>query len=310
MPSIRTLSFGWQSDTIIDATYPDSQEPNMTHHEHSVATTAASYTIAASGKVVVEFAAGNEPTVTGDGEYSTTASTLGIVDVKLTSKTVDPSGKVTWVGFRRIYGGEAYTYKLGGSTAADGMDGQTLAWAGGATQSWSEGTPPPMDIPPPQVDDFEAGLDKLQEYLDYAGMVPLIGEAADILNAGIHLGRGNYLEAGVSIVSMVPFGDALKVFRKGGEVVGGSKALVQNLTKQSGELSTALNKTNLKCVDGLNCFVAGTQVVTAVSSDSPIAVALEVPADDSASLALIGAGLGIAALRYRLNRRKQSDSVR
>ena len=62
----------------------------------------------------------------------------------------------------------------------------------------------------------EGKLDWLQGGLDIAGLVPGIGEAADGLNAVISLGRGNPLEALLSVISMVPAGG--DVVGKGGKI--------------------------------------------------------------------------------------------
>ena len=48
-------------------------------------------------------------------------------------------------------------------------------------------------------------LDYLQGGLDLAGLMPGIGEPADLLNAGISAARGNWGEAGLGVVSAVPF---------------------------------------------------------------------------------------------------------
>ncbi|MDC0711762.1 hypothetical protein POL68_25055 [Stigmatella sp. ncwal1] len=59
-------------------------------------------------------------------------------------------------------------------------------------------------------DEENGFLDGLQTVLDVAGFVPLFGEVADIANAGISAARGNYLEAGLSLLSVIPgVGDAV-----------------------------------------------------------------------------------------------------
>ncbi|MCY2977825.1 MAG: hypothetical protein NTU79_04065 [Planctomycetota bacterium] len=50
----------------------------------------------------------------------------------------------------------------------------------------------------------------LQAGLDIAGLVPVIGEFADLANAGIYLAQGDYQLAGLSAISIIPvFGDAI-----------------------------------------------------------------------------------------------------
>ncbi len=53
-------------------------------------------------------------------------------------------------------------------------------------------------------------LDGLQTVLDLVGFIPGLGEVADLTNAGISAMRGNYLEAALSLISLIPgVGDAL-----------------------------------------------------------------------------------------------------
>lgn len=53
-------------------------------------------------------------------------------------------------------------------------------------------------------------LDGLQTVLDFVGFIPGIGEAADLTNAGISALRGHYLEAALSLISVIPgVGDAI-----------------------------------------------------------------------------------------------------
>jgi hypothetical protein len=49
------------------------------------------------------------------------------------------------------------------------------------------------------------GLDRLQTGLDYAGLIPGVGEFADGTNALIYLARGQWGNAGLSAAAMVPF---------------------------------------------------------------------------------------------------------
>ena len=47
-------------------------------------------------------------------------------------------------------------------------------------------------------------MDSIQLGLDIAGMIPAVGAVADLANAGIAAARGNYAEAGLSLVAAVP----------------------------------------------------------------------------------------------------------
>ena len=53
-------------------------------------------------------------------------------------------------------------------------------------------------------------LDNIQKGLDIAGWLPIIGEPADTLNFLISLCRGNYLEAAICLLAILPLGDMLK----------------------------------------------------------------------------------------------------
>lgn len=65
-------------------------------------------------------------------------------------------------------------------------------------------------------DDLSFVLDTTQAALDAVGVIPGLGEVADGLNGLISLGRGDYVGAGLSFVSMVPiFGD---IVGKGGKI--------------------------------------------------------------------------------------------
>ncbi|MGH8483172.1 MAG: hypothetical protein ACRESP_02095, partial [Pseudomonas sp.] len=69
-------------------------------------------------------------------------------------------------------------------------------------------------------------LDGIQVGLDVIGLVPVFGEIADVANAGVSLARGDYVGAGLSLASAIPFvgwfGSAGKAARYGTTVVEGS----------------------------------------------------------------------------------------
>ena len=68
--------------------------------------------------------------------------------------------------------------------------------------------------------ELDAFLDKVQVALDLAGWLPIIGDVADGINAAISLCRGNYLEALICVVAMLPFGDMLKSLKYADEAKG------------------------------------------------------------------------------------------
>jgi len=48
-------------------------------------------------------------------------------------------------------------------------------------------------------------LDNVQTGLDFAGLIPVIGEAFDLANGAIYAARGDYLNAGLSAAAAIPF---------------------------------------------------------------------------------------------------------
>ncbi|MBK5006078.1 hypothetical protein [Pseudomonas sp. S32] len=76
-------------------------------------------------------------------------------------------------------------------------------------------------------------LDGIQIGLDVIGLTPVIGEAADIINAGVSLARGDIVGAGLSLLSAIPFagylGSAGKIGRHGTKAA----AMASNVTKSS-----------------------------------------------------------------------------
>ncbi|HBN8564160.1 hypothetical protein ACM7D6_00395 [Pseudomonas aeruginosa] len=87
-------------------------------------------------------------------------------------------------------------------------------------------------------------LDGLQTTLDVAGLIPGVGEIADLANAGISLARGDYAGAALSLVSAIPFagwfGTAGKAARRGAKAVEetaakGSKAGGKKAGKETTE---------------------------------------------------------------------------
>ncbi|GHT15617.1 hypothetical protein FACS1894170_13150 [Planctomycetales bacterium] len=110
-------------------------------------------------------------------------------------------------------------------------------------------------------------LDGLQTALDAAGFLPVVGTAADLINGGIHATRGNYVEAGFSVIAMVPVvGDSVAGARKvakAADKVGDAAQGTDNLAKTTGKVSEGV--TAAKCTPGSStCFTAGTQIVVGV----------------------------------------------
>ncbi|MDE7322758.1 MAG: hypothetical protein K2N73_08460, partial [Lachnospiraceae bacterium] len=72
----------------------------------------------------------------------------------------------------------------------------------------------------PLKDWWETALDGLQLVLDIAGMIPVFGAIPDLINAGVSLARGNYVEAAMSAFAAIPgIGDAAGALKTGAKVV-------------------------------------------------------------------------------------------
>ena len=84
----------------------------------------------------------------------------------------------------------------------------------------------------------EQVLDGIQLGLDIVGLIPVVGELADVANAGISLARGDYAGAALSLLSAIPFvgyaGTAGKVGRHGAKAVAEASA---KTTKEVAEAS-------------------------------------------------------------------------
>ena len=112
-------------------------------------------------------------------------------------------------------------------------------------------------------------LDGLQLGLDVVGLIPVVGEAADIISAGISLARGDYVGAGLSLLSAIPFvgyaGTAGKATRYGAKMAEASgkvgkeaadraaKEAADKAAKEAAERKAreeAAKQTSLKAEDG------------------------------------------------------------
>jgi hypothetical protein len=97
-------------------------------------------------------------------------------------------------------------------------------------------------------------LDTFQLILDFVGVIPGFGDIADIINAAISFGRGNYLDGFLSLIGAIPVvGSALmlpvkltlKAFSKAGDVIktawktGKSADEVWLFLKEGGKLDKA-----------------------------------------------------------------------
>lgn len=135
-------------------------------------------------------------------------------------------------------------------------------------------------------------LDVVQVGLDVAGLVPVLGEAADLASAALSAARGNYAEAAISLAAMAPFTGWGATAGK--YVVKAGKKVAQ-YADEGAAVGMAIVK---RCKNGPNCFVAGTQVVVAIH-DQPVVLAEAVDDESSAGLAIafVGTGLALSAVR-------------
>ncbi|WMD22112.1 hypothetical protein RAS12_06980 [Achromobacter seleniivolatilans] len=116
----------------------------------------------------------------------------------------------------------------GGSTTPNG---NTLGRAAGDAAAGGDSA----EASNPQVEaetdaESESGngvLDGIQTGLDIVGLIPVAGEAADLVNAGISLARGDYAGAALSLASAIPFvgwlGTAGKVGRRAAGAASAAK---------------------------------------------------------------------------------------
>lgn len=84
----------------------------------------------------------------------------------------------------------------------------------------------PVPIENPKNDVGGYFLDMFQDALDIVGLIPIVGNAADLANAGIHAIRGNYTMAALSLAAAVP---------GAGVAVGATKIAVKTVVKEVGK---------------------------------------------------------------------------
>jgi uncharacterized protein YukE len=93
--------------------------------------------------------------------------------------------------------------------------------ASGLLSSPASQPPPPAPEPEPKKGGFWRTLG--HGVLDVAGLIPVIGEPADGINAAWYTAEGDYVNAGLSAAGMIPFlgwgGTAAKFVRKGAKAV-------------------------------------------------------------------------------------------
>lgn len=117
------------------------------------------------------------------------------------------------------------------------------------------------------ADNADAVLDGTQTALDVAGMVPAVGNAADLLNAGISAARGDMVGAGLSLAAAVPgAGQAVTAAKLADRAADAAKMAdrVGDVAKAGYKVGDAAKQAG-NCPGGVCracCFVAGTKVLT------------------------------------------------
>ncbi|WP_179059269.1 hypothetical protein [Pseudomonas taiwanensis] len=125
-----------------------------------------------------------------------------------------------------------------GAVGATNPNGNTVGRVVGevvAAKGGAGGSNPPVAVEGVLGDKL---LDGLQTGLDVVGLIPGVGEFADLANAGVSLARGDYAGAALSLASAIPFagwlGTAGKVGRRGAKAAAEGTA---NTTKEGEKLA-------------------------------------------------------------------------
>ncbi|MGU2293282.1 hypothetical protein ACSEQ4_30820, partial [Pseudomonas aeruginosa] len=131
----------------------------------------------------------------------------------------------------------------GGSTTPNGnTQGRVNGEAPASGKSADDSNAEVESETPAEDDTGDKILDGLQLGLDVVGLIPVVGEIADLANAGISLARGDYAGAALSLVSAIPFagwlGTAGKAARYGSKAVEAT-AKTAKTTKQGAKRAAA-----------------------------------------------------------------------
>jgi RHS repeat-associated protein len=87
----------------------------------------------------------------------------------------------------------------------------------------------PIGMVDPMGLGITGAIDAIQSTLSFLGMVPVFGAVFDVVNAGISLARGNYVDAAINFASAIPgigdFAAGAKLIGAGAGFYGGAKLL-------------------------------------------------------------------------------------
>ena len=114
-----------------------------------------------------------------------------------------------------------------------------------ALRSGTAGTAPAAEPPPPPApapDDGGFWSDLGHTALDLIGLVPVIGEPADALNAGWYAAEGDWVNAGLSLAAMVPMAGWLATGGKLGYKATNAALRVQPVTGPSAAWAFVKNR--------------------------------------------------------------------
>ena len=139
------------------------------------------------------------------------------------------------------------------------------------------------DLNPSTQDSDTELIDKIQTILDFAGFIPYIGDALDIVNGVIYLIRGRYVDALLSLVALIPVAGSiiavpLRIAFKASRKFISPKLLKAAFSAQPG----AWEKILLRLTD--------TETLGKVALDSNTLEALAKGGDDIAKMLLDGSG--------------------
>ncbi|WP_396157630.1 hypothetical protein [Flavobacterium sp.] len=88
--------------------------------------------------------------------------------------------------------------------------------------------------------DWKSYLDATQTAIDMIGMIPIAGDAADIINCTISLARGNYADAALSFASAIPvagvFVGSAKILKKIAKTAEDEKGVYDLVVKNADDL--------------------------------------------------------------------------
>ena len=114
---------------------------------------------------------------------------------------------------------------------------------------------------------YESALTDPHIWLDGLGLVPLVGEAADGLNAALYLVEGDFTNASISVVSMVPYLGSLGPARRvannvGGDVVSSMQVVdggqvLHTIRQADGSLIQVVELTDGQLLGGPSTLIRG-----------------------------------------------------